>query len=185
MCNIVWMHSLLFHSVLCDNYWAVNESALVVLCIHQQVLGHWVIYKWTPACIQTKQDLLCESGLCSCRYCMSLLCSCVLSLCSELSLCLRAASKPWIRSTCFSTRDVWARKRAREERDKKRGRGKGKEMGTKVKDYKRLKMKHQEKVQRVRQAMRDWSKDIQGQRGHYFTMQILPAFASMRNFCQQ
>lgn len=125
----------------------VNESAAVaVLSTDLHVLDHWVISKWTSACIHTKQDLLCGSGLCSCRYCMSLLCSCVLSLCRELSLCLRADSRLWIRSTCFSTRDVWDRERVREEKEKKRG--KGTKMNTKVKDYERLKLKHQKRKHR-------------------------------------
>lgn len=50
---------------------------------------------------------LCASGpACSCRYCMSLLCSCMLSFCRVLSLCLRAASRLRMRSMCFSTRLV-------------------------------------------------------------------------------
>lgn len=57
---------------------------------------------------RAKKDSLCVSGpACSCRYCMSLLCSCVFNLCRELSRCLRAASRLWMRSMCFSTRDVF------------------------------------------------------------------------------
>lgn len=74
--------------------------------LKNQPPGHW-LQRGTSRNPPMQCYSLCVSGpACSCRYCMSLLCSCMLSFCRELSLCLRADSRLRMRSMCFSTRLV-------------------------------------------------------------------------------
>ncbi len=158
------MHSLLFHSVLVKwPMWQLlcSERVSVSGFMHTSTGcdEHLHAYRQNKTYYASQGCVVADTA---CLYCVAACWVCVVSSPSASELPLSCGSAPHVSPPETSEPG----KRAREERDKKRGKGKGKEMGTKVKDYKRLKMKYQEKVRRVRQAMRDRSKDIQGQRGH-------------------